>query len=83
MTGGAGGLGKAIAQAFLDAGAKVTISDINQDLLNACTAEYSSENFLAVKADVTSEESAAKLFEFIEAKFGHLDVLVNNAGIME
>jgi NAD(P)-dependent dehydrogenase (short-subunit alcohol dehydrogenase family) len=83
VTGGAGGLGKAIAQAFLNSGAKVVVSDINQDVLKQCEREFPSQDFRAVNADVTKEESGSRIFAEVVGQFGKLDVLVNNAGIMD
>jgi len=83
VTGGAGGLGKAIAQALLSAGALVAITDINQTLLDSVSASFPPSFFLAVHANVTIEESARQLVSEVVSKFGHLDILVNNAGIMD
>lgn len=86
ITGGAGGLGKAIAAAFLASGACVCVSDINSQLLSALPSEPgfqdTAERLLAVEADVTNEESARELVEKCVERFGGLDVLVNNAGVM-
>jgi NAD(P)-dependent dehydrogenase (short-subunit alcohol dehydrogenase family) len=84
ITGAAGGLGKAIAVAFLQAGANVVVCDINKSMLDECSTELSPIGpFLAVTADITSEESAGALFKETVDRFGQLDVLVNNAGIMD
>jgi NAD(P)-dependent dehydrogenase (short-subunit alcohol dehydrogenase family) len=83
ITGGAGGLGKAIAQAFLNSGAQVVVSDINQELIKQCESEFPNQDFRAVNADVTKEESGTRLFAEVVGQFGKLDVLVNNAGIMD
>lgn len=84
ITGGAGGLGKAIAQTFLESGAKVVVSDINDDMIKGVVAELSAFGpFSAIKSDVTNEESAASLFAEIIKEHGQVDVLVNNAGIMD
>lgn len=84
VTGGAGGLGKAIATGALEAGANVVIVDINETLLEQCYADLSSKGpLLSVKADVTSEESAESIFKQTIEKFGGVDALINNAGIMD
>lgn len=81
VTGGAGGLGKAIATKFLEAGAHVIICDINEDRLQQASAELSVKGPLnAVRADITSADDVQRLFD---DSVPHLDVLVNNAGIMD
>jgi len=84
VTGSAGGLGKAIAEKFLKAGAKVTICDINAERLKSAAEELSAHGeVLAITADITDEECVKKIFEATTAKFGAVDILVNNAGIMD
>lgn len=86
VTGGAGGLGRAIAEHFLSLGANVVVCDINQKLLADFNDKVSSANpdrTLAVETDITSEAALDSLFQQIEAKFSHLDYAINNAGIMD
>lgn len=84
VTGGAGGLGKAVATGSLEAGANVVIVDINEALLEQCYAELSTKGpLLSVKADVTCESSAQNVFSQTIEKFGGVDALINNAGIMD
>jgi NAD(P)-dependent dehydrogenase (short-subunit alcohol dehydrogenase family) len=84
VTGSAGGLGKAIATAFLKAGANVVICDVNKSMLAECTAELSPLGSLhAITADISNEELATNLVKETVEKFGKLDILVNNAGIMD
>jgi NAD(P)-dependent dehydrogenase (short-subunit alcohol dehydrogenase family) len=80
ITGAAGGLGRVIADTFLKAGANVAICDVNQERLTALEEEWSrayNDKYLAVQADVTSEESVQSLFDKTVAKFGRVDILVN------
>lgn len=84
VTGGGGGLGKAIATKFLGAGGNVVICDINEERLTETSAELSPKGpFKAVKADITNKEEAQRLFDELVKEFGKIDVLVNNAGIMD
>jgi NAD(P)-dependent dehydrogenase (short-subunit alcohol dehydrogenase family) len=84
VTGGGGGLGKEISKHLLAKGASVVICDINKDLLDAASKEFSGQGtLLTIQCDITSSESAEAMFEQIIQKFGKLDVLVNNAGIMD
>jgi NAD(P)-dependent dehydrogenase (short-subunit alcohol dehydrogenase family) len=86
VTGSAGGLGKATATAFLEAGANVTICDINQDRLSEAKSELSSkyaDKLLVQEANTTSEDDVEKLVKDTVAKFGRLDMLINNAAVMD
>lgn len=84
VTGGGGGLGKAIATRFLEAGATVVICDINDERLQQTSAELSSKGPLkAIKTDITNKDEVQGLFDELISGFGKIDVLVNNAGIMD
>ncbi|KAF7713744.1 PKS/NRPS-like protein biosynthetic cluster [Penicillium ucsense] len=84
VTGGAGGLGKAIATHFLHAGANVVICDIHEERLQETAKELSSKGpFRAIKSDITKAEERKNLFDSLIKEFGKIDVLVNNAGIMD
>jgi NAD(P)-dependent dehydrogenase (short-subunit alcohol dehydrogenase family) len=83
ITGGASGLGLAMARSFSAAGMKVVIADIQDDALAAAKEEFSdtNANVITMKVDVTDREAmehAAK--DTIEA-FGKVHVLCNNAGV--
>lgn len=75
VTGGARGIGLAIARALADAGAKVTI--LSRSPNNTDKA------FFPVQADVTDEKQIARAFEKCRAVNGPIDILVNNSGIAE
>lgn len=79
ITGGASGLGKAIAERFVAEGATVVITDIQAGLGKATAAELGC-NFLA--QDVTDEPQWNQIVSTIRQNHGHLHVLVNNAGII-
>jgi len=81
VTGGGSGIGKMIAQGFVDHGAKVYIASRNADRLNA-TARALSEagECIAVQADLSSMTGIERLAADIDRREGKLDVLINNAG---
>jgi NAD(P)-dependent dehydrogenase (short-subunit alcohol dehydrogenase family) len=85
VTGGAGGLGLAIAQAFYANNANVVITDINEARLASAPESFEASardaRLLAVKADSSSEADVDNLLAEVEKKFGQLDVLVNNAAV--
>lgn len=85
VTGGATGLGKAMAEALADMGSHIVIADLDQQ-----RAEQTAEalrtakgvRVLAIQADVTKSEDVERIVEETLASFGKIDVLVNNAGIV-
>ena len=79
VTAGAAGIGLEIARAFLREGARVHVCDVDPDALAALAA--SDPAITSSRADVADRASVAALFEAVMARFGGLDVLVNNAGI--
>ncbi|XDG07536.1 hypothetical protein ABKA04_007151 [Annulohypoxylon sp. FPYF3050] len=84
VTGGAGGLGKVIATAFLNEGANVVVCDINEERLKAVREESESTGrFLAINTDITDEAAVNKLVDTAVAKFGRLDIVVSNAGMTD
>jgi NAD(P)-dependent dehydrogenase (short-subunit alcohol dehydrogenase family) len=84
ITGGGGGLGKAIAFAFLKAGSNVVICDINEERVKQTSAELEGMGSLLAKTvDITNVSQVQKLFDEISSKFAKLDILINNAAIMD
>lgn len=81
ITGAAQGMGAAHARRFVEEGAKVILTDINEKLGVALGKELGA-NALFVSHDVTSPASWAEVIRQGEAKFGVINVLVNNAGII-
>jgi 3(or 17)beta-hydroxysteroid dehydrogenase len=79
VTGGASGIGKAVAQRLLSDGASVVITDVRSDL-GAETAGSIGCAFL--EHNVCDEDRWAQVVEQIEQRYGRLSVLVNNAGIL-
>jgi NAD(P)-dependent dehydrogenase (short-subunit alcohol dehydrogenase family) len=79
ITGGARGIGEATAKALSAAGARVAIGDLDAELAAASAQAYGG---LGLALDVTSAESFAGFLDKVEAEYGRIDGLVNNAGIM-
>lgn len=80
ITGAAQGMGAAHARRFVEEGAKVVITDLNEEK-GAALANELGANALFVKQNVTNEAEWATVVETAEAKFGPVNILVNNAGI--
>lgn len=83
ITGAASGIGHSIGMEFLNAGAKVVFTDINQEKLDEVTKELqdNGKDCLGIKVDVTNEEDIKSAIEQTVEKYGRLDVLLNNAGL--
>ena len=80
ITGSAQGMGAAHAKLFVEQGAKVVLTDLNEEKGQAFAAELG-ENAIFVKQNVASEEDWATVVAKAEEAFGPVNVLVNNAGI--
>lgn len=78
VTGGASGIGKSIAQEFINLGCLVTVADMNDE---APKFENVEGNYLYVVTDVTSKESVENMIQKAMDTFKTIDILVNNAGI--
>jgi NAD(P)-dependent dehydrogenase (short-subunit alcohol dehydrogenase family) len=83
VTGGASGIGFALAQRFLRDGARVVIADIDQGALDTAAAalDPSGGRVLAVRTDVSSVDSIQNLADRTVEAFGGVDILCNNAGV--
>lgn len=83
VTGGAGGIGRAISRAFLDAGATVIVVDISAESVDEFVRSFGRERTpLSGRAlDITHEPVVEELFARIVDEFGRVDILVNGAGI--
>ncbi len=85
VTGGAGGIGAAVARRLLGEGASVLVTDIDpaalEEALKALQAEHGKDRVRAFRCDVTDEASVRASYAYALAELGGLDVLVSNAGI--
>ncbi|RKY01885.1 MAG: sorbitol-6-phosphate dehydrogenase [Spirochaetes bacterium] len=85
VTGGGQGLGEAICHSLAQQGLKVTVADINEKNAEKVAGDLKKKynvDTLSVKSDVTKEEDVVKMVEETVKKFGKLDVMVSNAGIL-
>jgi NAD(P)-dependent dehydrogenase (short-subunit alcohol dehydrogenase family) len=81
VTGGSGGLGRALARAFVGRGDRVVITARQEDKLNGAAEAMGGGKVLALPCDVTRREQVAALGEKIRAQLGAVQILINNAGI--
>ncbi len=84
VTGAARGIGLATTRKFLDEGWRVAMLDIEAETLNAALAAIAKpDDTLAIICDVSVPEQVAAGITAVDAKFGRIDALVNNAGIAD
>jgi NAD(P)-dependent dehydrogenase (short-subunit alcohol dehydrogenase family) len=83
VTGGHGGIGKAIALGLADAGADVVVASRNLEALNTVVSEIKAKDrkSLAISVDVTSEKQVRAMVDSIMIVFPRIDILVNTAGL--
>lgn len=80
VTGGAGGIGRALALRSAAEGARVAVTDVQSDRLQRVAAELG-DGHLAVDADVTDDDALGGLFARVESELGPIDVFFANAGV--
>lgn len=84
VTGAGQGMGKAVAERLAQGGSKIVVFDINPDQAEAAISslnEYSSES-MVVTGDVTKKEDVEKAVKDTVDRFGQVDILINNAGVL-
>lgn len=79
LTGATGGIGNEISKTLLKNGAKMVLQ---YHLISPDTKKYETENTLYIKADITNYQDVMNLYDNAIKKFGKIDVLINNAGIL-
>jgi 3-oxoacyl-[acyl-carrier protein] reductase len=84
ITGGAQGIGLATAEKFAAEGARVVICDVNQDVISRVVNEFkqSGIDVDGFKADVTNQADISNMVNLVISRYGQIDCLVNNAGIV-
>ncbi len=83
VTGGGSGIGRAIAKAFLDNQATVAVIGRRLEPLEETILGYPKDRTLALSKDISLPASAGEIVAEILSRFGHLDVVVSNAGVYE
>ena len=78
VTGGSSGIGEGIAEALIAAGARVAITGRNKERLEKVAKALGA---VAIHADVSKEADVLRTMQEVTAAFGHLDILINNAGL--
>jgi rhamnulose-1-phosphate aldolase/alcohol dehydrogenase len=81
IAGGTGGIGKAIAELFLNEGACVIITDMDEDPPEDVIKLCQSDNAIYAKMDVTNPEEVSEAFRKTTLEFGGVDIIVNSAGL--
>jgi NAD(P)-dependent dehydrogenase (short-subunit alcohol dehydrogenase family) len=81
VTGGANGIGLGLARALIAEGCNVAIADIRQESIDTARKSLPGPNVMGIKVDVSSREDLARAADAVEARFGSVSLLFNNAGI--
>lgn len=82
ITGASSGLGAETARHLVRAGAKVALGARRKDRLDALVGELGFQNASAFQVDVTDRERVAAFVDDAQARWGRIDVMINNAGLM-
>jgi NAD(P)-dependent dehydrogenase (short-subunit alcohol dehydrogenase family) len=81
ITGAANGIGQAFARRLAEDGVHIAVADMSDGSLTVELVEAAGRNALAVQCNVADEDSVAAMAKSVQAKFGHVDIVVNCAGI--
>jgi len=82
ITGGASGIGEATARLFIEHGARVVIADIQDELALQVVSSIGTDNVCYQHCDVTDEKQVEETVAFAVQKYGTLDIMFSNAGIL-
>lgn len=87
VTGGAQGLGESIARRLASSGVQVVICDVNEQGLKAAASRITTEipdvKCATMMCDVANESDVIRTMQAIDTQYGHLDIVINNAGVLE
>jgi NAD(P)-dependent dehydrogenase (short-subunit alcohol dehydrogenase family) len=81
VTGGANGIGIGLVRALLSEGCNVAIADVREDHIARALASLDNPKAMGVRVDVSSREEMARAADAVEARFGPVTLLFNNAGV--
>lgn len=81
ITGAGSGIGRAIAETFAAEGAKIAALDVRAESVEAIIKTLAGDGHCAFAADVSNSQEIATAFDAVDAAFGRIDILINNAGI--
>ena len=81
VTGGASGIGFAVARQLAELGAKIAIADVNIDGAQTAASKLEGAEVMVVQVDVRDPDDAANMVDAVVAEFGKLDILVHSAGV--
>lgn len=82
ITGGTKGLGKQMAKAFLEEGAKVAVNSRNKEAITKFEEEFKGKDAVAFEGDIRDYESLESIANTVLNTWGKIDILINNAGIV-
>ncbi len=81
VTGGASGIGFAVARQLAELGAKIALADVNLDGAKTAAGKLDGAEVMVVEVDVRDPEDVANMVDAVVAKYGKLDILVHSAGV--
>ena len=81
VTGGAGGIGKATCESFINSKATVLCVDNNKERIEKFKSSYKSSNLFIFNLDITKEKKVTEFYQNVKSKFNGVDHLINNAGV--
>jgi len=81
VTGGASGIGFAVARQLAELGARIAIADVNIEGANSAARKLDGAEVMVVQVDVRDPEDTTSMVDAVVAKYGKLDILVHSAGV--